>query len=283
MKRRQYRGDGSARKTAMYVAMYAIAIILVLWSVLPILWMAISSLKVNTNMFTLPPQFFFKPELGTYQYMFREAGFGKFLANSLIAAFSSTVIALFIGSLGGYALSRGQFKHQKDISFWIISTRMAPIPAVILPLYMIFSRLRMVGTMPGLVFAYTTFNLPFALWMMMAFFADVPPALEEAARVDGASKFGAFMRVALPTTAPGLAATGVLCMMFAWNDYVFASALSGAKTQTIPIAASLLVTQTGIAWGQAMATGTIIVMPMLFGGLLMRKYLVKGFSMGAVK
>ena len=273
----------SARRTAGYVVLYAIAVIMVLWSVMPIVWMAISSLKVNTNMFTLPPQFFFKPELGTYTYMFREAGFGKFLANSLIASISSTVIALFIGSLGGYALCRGQFKHQKDISFWIISTRMAPIPAVILPLYMIFSRLHMVGTMPGLVFAYTTFNLPFALWMMMAFFADVPPALEEAARVDGTSKFGAFMRIALPAASPGLAATGVLCMMFAWNDYVFASALSGASTQTIPIAASLLVTQTGIAWGQAMATGTIIVMPMLMGGLLMRKYLVKGFSMGAVK
>lgn len=283
MKNRKFRGGGSTRRTVMYVVLYAIAVILVLWSVVPILWMAISSLKVNTNMFTLPPQFIFKPELGTYQYMFQQAGFGKFLANSLIASLASTVIALFIGSLGGYALSRGQFKRQKDISFWIISTRMAPIPAVILPLYMIFSRLRMVGTMPGLVFAYITFNLPFALWMMMAFFADVPPALEEAARVDGCSKFGAFLRIVLPTTAPGLAATGVLCMMFAWNDYVFASALSGAKTQTIPIAASLLVTQTGIAWGQAMATGTIIVMPMLLGGLLMRKYLVKGFSMGAVK
>ncbi len=273
----------SRRKVCLYAVLYLIAVILMLWSVMPIIWMALSSLKVNTNMFTLPPQFIFQPELDTYAYMFEEAQFGKFLSNSLIASISSTLIALFIGSLGGYALARGQFKRQKDISFWIISTRMAPIPAVILPLYLIFSKLRMVGTMPGLVFAYTTFNLPFALWMMMAFFADVPPALEEAARVDGTSKFGAFLRIALPAASPGLAATGVLCMMFAWNDYIFASALTSASTQTIPIAASLLVTQTGIAWGQAMATGTIIVLPMLVGGLLMRKYLVKGFSMGAVK
>lgn len=273
----------SRRKAVLYALLYLIAFFLILWSIMPIVWMALSSLKVNTNMFTLPPQFIFRPELDTYRYMFQEAGFGKFLVNSLIASLCSTLIALFIGSLGGYALARGQFKHQKDISFWIISTRMAPIPAVILPLYLIFSKLRMVGTMPGLIFAYTTFNLPFALWMMMAFFADVPPALEEAARVDGTSKFGAFLRISLPAASPGLAATGVLCMMFAWNDYVFASALTSASTQTIPIAASLLVTQTGIAWGQAMATGTIIVLPMLIGGLLMRKYLVKGFSMGAVK
>jgi multiple sugar transport system permease protein len=119
--------------------------------------------------------------------------------------------------------------------------------------------------------------------MMMAFFADVPVAIEEAARVDGFSKFKTFLFISIPAASPGLAATGVLCMMFAWNDYVFASALTSASTQTIPIAASLLVTQTGIAWGQAMATGTIIVLPMLICGLLMRKYLVKGFSMGAVK
>lgn len=274
---------GRYRKTMTYAFLYALAGIAILWSMLPIVWMALSSLKVSTNMFSMPPQFFFPPELDTYRYMFQEADFGKFLTNSLLASVCSTLIALFLGSLGGYALSRGQFKRQKDISFWIISTRMAPIPAVILPLYLIFSQMRIVGTMPGLIFAYTTFNLPFALWMMMAFFADVPVAIEEAARVDGYSKFKTFLFISIPAASPGLAATGVLCMMFAWNDYVFASALTSAHTQTIPIAASLLVTQTGIAWGQAMATGTIIVLPMLICGLIMRKYLVKGFSMGAVK
>ncbi|MEG0768266.1 MAG: carbohydrate ABC transporter permease, partial [Clostridia bacterium] len=220
------------RNFALNAVLYVLAAILVLWSITPIVWMALSSLKVNTNMFTLPPQFFFTPELDTYVYMFKEAGFGGFLVNSLIASLASTLIALFLGSLGGYALSRGQFKHQKDISFWIISTRMAPIPAVILPLYLIFSKLRIVGTMPGLIFAYTTFNLPFALWMMMAFFADVPIAIEEAARVDGYSKFQTFLFISLRAASPGLAATGVLCLMFAWNDYVFASALTGASTQT---------------------------------------------------
>lgn len=141
-----------------------------LWSVMPILWMALSSLKVSTNMFSLPPRFLFKPELDTYIYMFKEADFGKFLLNSLIASVSSTIIAVFLGCLGGYALARGRFKRQNDISFWIISTRMAPIPAVILPLYLIFAQLHIVGTMPGLIFSYTTFNLPFALWMMLAFF-----------------------------------------------------------------------------------------------------------------
>jgi multiple sugar transport system permease protein len=216
--------------------------------------------------------------------MFSKRGnFTHFLVNSLLASVLSTIVSLVLGSLGGYALARGKFKKTQAISFWIISTRMAPIPAVVLPLYMIFAKLGMVGTMPGLVFAYTTFNLPFALWMMLVFFKEVPIAIEEAARVDGYSKFQTFLYITIPTALPGIMATAVLCLMFSWNDYVFASVLSGHRTQTVPVAAALLITQTGIAWGQAMATGTIIVLPMLICGLVVRKYLVKGLSMGAVK
>ncbi len=210
-------------------------------------------------------------------------GFAKFMLNSAIAALSSTLIALVLGSAGGFALARGKFRRKKDISFWVISTRMAPIPAVILPLYIMFARLGPLGNYGSLFFAYTTFNLPFALWMMMVFFDDVPVALEEAALIDGCNKFQAFLRISLPTARSGLVATAVLCLMFAWNDFLFASVFSSSHTQTIPVAASLLITQQGIAWGQAMATGTVIITPMLIAGLAVRKYLVRGLSMGAVK
>jgi multiple sugar transport system permease protein len=273
----------SINKITKYSLLYIIAAIVVIWSVLPILWMALSSLKVNTNMFTLPPQFIFKPDFDTYEYMFTKADFGKFLLNSLVASISAALISIIIGIFGGYALVRGNFKRKKDLAFWCISTRMAPIPAVVLPLYLMFAKLRLIGTMPGLIFAYTTFNLPFAIWMMMVFFADVPIAIEEASRIDGCSKIQSFFYTALPAVKPGLASTFVLCMMFSWNDYIYASSLTNAQTQTIPVAASLLVTQTGIAWGQAMATGTIIVLPMLILGFIVRKYLAKGFTMGAVK
>lgn len=273
----------STREITKNTILYIIAAIIVVWSVLPILWMALSSLKVNTNMFTFPPQFIFKPDFGTYKYMFTEADFGKFLINSLVASVVSTIISLVIGAFGGYALARGNFKNKKGISFWFISTRMAPIPAVVLPLYLMFSKLHLVGSMFGLIFAYTTFNLPFALWMMMVFFADVPIAIEEASRIDGCTKIQSFYNISLPSVSPGLASTSVLCMMFSWNDYIYASSLTDASTQTIPVAASLLVSQTGIAWGQAMATGTIIVLPMLVLGLIVRKNLAKGFSLGAVK
>jgi multiple sugar transport system permease protein len=272
------------RKSFTYVILYLLTGVVLVWTLAPILWMGMASIKTEVESFSMPPKILFKPTFDTYAFMFSKRGnFTHFLKNSVIASILSTVVSLVLGCLGGYALARGKFKKTQAISFWIISTRMAPIPAVVLPLYMIFAKLGLVGTMPGLVFAYTTFNLPFALWMMLIFFKEVPIAIEEAARVDGYSKFQTFLYITLPTALPGIMATAVLCLMFSWNDYVFASVLTGHKTQTVPVAASLLITQTGIAWGQAMATGTIIVLPMLICGLAVRKYLVKGLSMGAVK
>ncbi|WAH37965.1 carbohydrate ABC transporter permease [Alicyclobacillus dauci] len=266
------------------ILVYIFVVLALIWAVVPLIWMILSSLKTQAGMFSMPPKFFFKPTFQTYHIMFSSTGhFGHYLLNSVLASVGSTLISLVLGTLGGWAIARGNFKREKDISFWVISTRMAPIPAVMLPLYLLFSKLGLIGTMVGLIFAYTTFNLPFALWIMMTFFKDIPPALEEAAMVDGCTKFRAFYRVTLPMAAPGLVATGILCLMFAWNDYAFASVFTSTASQTVPVAASLLVSQQGIQWGQAMSTGTVIMAPMVIAGLFVRKYLVRGLSMGAVK
>ncbi|MBX5436442.1 MAG: carbohydrate ABC transporter permease [Alicyclobacillaceae bacterium] len=275
---------GRKRGALGTAVLYVIVVIALIWALLPIVWMVLSSLKTQAGMFSMPPKFLFKPTFDTYRQMFSASGgFGHYLWNSVVASVLSTAISLVLGTLGGFALARGHFKRGKDLSFWVISTRMAPIPAVMLPLYLMFSKLGLIGTMTGLVFAYTTFNLPFALWIMMTFFKDIPPALEEAGMVDGCSKFQAFWKITLPMAAPGLVATGILCLMFAWNDYSFASVFTSTATQTVPVAASLLVSQEGVQWGQAMATGTIIILPMLIAGIFVRKYLVRGLSMGAVK
>jgi multiple sugar transport system permease protein len=214
--------------------------------------------------------------------MFTEGGFGNYLMNSVIAAGGSTLISLALGSLGGFALARVTWKRKADLSFWIISTRMAPIAAVIVPLYLTFRQLDLLDSLNGLIVAYCTFNLPFAIWIMQAFFRDLPRELEESAKVDGCSTFGSFWRVALPLSAPGVVATGVLCLVFAWNDFAFATTFTGADTQTIPVAASQLVTQQGIIWGQLMATGTIILTPMVICGVAIRRWLVRGLTMGAM-
>ncbi len=271
-------------KPITYTILYLLAVIALLWALTPIVWMILSSFKTQAGMLKMPPKLFFEPNFDTYKFMFSpKGGFFHFLRNSVIAAVTSMTIAVVLGAFGGYALARWKLGGKKHLAFWVISTRMAPIPAVILPLYLMFANVNVLGTFPALFFAYTTFNLPFAIWMMMVFFSDVPEVLEESAIIDGATKFQAFWHIALPVATPGIVATAVLCLMFAWNDFLFASVFTSKATQTIPVAASLLVSQTGIKWGQAMATGTVIITPMLIGGLLVRRYLVRGLSMGAVK
>ncbi|MFD1527539.1 carbohydrate ABC transporter permease, partial [Halolamina salina] len=131
--------------------------------------------------------------------------------------------------------------------------------------------------------AYTTFNLPFAIWLMRSFFDEVPEALEEAARIDGATHWQAFYKVALPLVLPGMGATAIISIVFAWNDFLFALIFTNSETQTVPVAAAQLVTQTGTLWGQVMAIGVVILTPMVLFGLIVKNYLVSGLTMGAMK
>jgi multiple sugar transport system permease protein len=265
------------------VVLYALLLLVLLWTVVPLFWMVLSSFKKPDDLVSRTPKLFFAPTFDNYVGLFTGGNaLGAYITNSILAAGISTVIAVALGCLAGYGLARSHFRGKDHVSFWIISTRMAPIAAVILPLYAVFRTLDLLNTTTGLVVAYLTFNLPFAIWIMNAFFADLPPALEEAAMVDGATRCGAFWRIALPLTAPGIVTTGILCLVFSWNDYAFAQSFSGPGSQTLPIAASQLITQTGINWGQLMAIGTIVVLPMIAVGLAVRRYLVKGLTLGAV-
>ena len=269
--------------TGRQVVLYALVAFVLLWTIVPLIWMVLSSFKTPDDLVAETPKVFFAPTFEHYVGLFTGGNnLGAYIKNSLLAAGISTSIAVALGCLAGYGLARSHFRGKDHVSFWIISTRMAPIAAVILPLYAVFRALDLLNSTTGLVIAYLTFNLPFAIWIMNAFFADLPPALEEAALVDGATRFGAFWRIALPLTAPGIVTTAILCLVFSWNDYAFASSFAGPGSQTLPIAASQLITQTGINWGQLMAIGTIVVLPMVVAGLAVRRWLVKGLTLGAV-
>lgn len=263
-----------------YVALF----LFVLWTVVPILWMALSSLKIQTSMFSMPPTILFDPTLQYYQEMFfGGARITGYLLNSTFVAVSSALIAVSLGTLGGYGLSRIEMREKKHLAFWIISTRMAPIAVVIIPLFFIYQYVGLLNTLAGLIIAYTTFNLPFAIWLMRSFFDEVPPSLEEAARIDGATRWQAFRKVALPLVLPGMGATAIICIVFAWNGFLFALVFTNNATQTVPVAAAQLVTQTGTLWGRVMATGVVILAPMVLFGMIVKNYLVSGLTMGAVK
>ena len=202
--------------------------------------------------------------------------------HSLVASLGSAVVSVVFGALCAYSLSRIEFKGKKDFFFWIISTRMAPVVAVMVPLYAIFRTVDLVGTLPGLILAYTTFNLPFAIWILKGFFDNVPYAIEEAALCDGCNRLQAFREI-LPLVAPGIGAFVVLCVLFAWNDFLFASTIGSGGAKTLPVATRELVQPQNIQWGKIMAAGVVTTVPMMFLGLLIRRYLVAGLTMGAVR
>ncbi len=262
-----------------------------IWTLLPIFVMFVSSFKDLLEAFNIPKVgdwagvmvfFDFTPTLKHYQSLFFEDNFGVYLANSLIAAGGSALIAVTFGSMAAYSLSRVEFRGKGDLFFWIISTRMAPVVAVMVPLYAIFRSLDLVGTLPGLILAYTTFNLPFAIWILKGFFDNVSYSIEEAQMVDGATRFQAFISI-LPLVAPGIAAFIVLCILFAWNDFLFAAIIGSGGAKTLPVATRDLVQPQNIQWGAIMAAGVVTTLPMMLLGLVIRKYLVTGMTMGAVK
>jgi multiple sugar transport system permease protein len=258
-----------------------------LFALAPVYWMLTISLKSEIDHFaTPPPWFIFTPTLEHYYEAFVARAFGQYLLNSAIVAVASTACALVIGTLAAYALARFQLPWQlnKHLSLWILSTRMFPAIVTVVPLFLMMRDVRLLNTRASLVIVYTAFNLPFVIWMMRGFFADLPRDLEEAALVDGDSRVGALVRIVLPLVAPGLAATAVFCLIVSWNEFLFALVLTQTDTaMTLPVGIAGRVTQYEIKWGVMSAAATVAIVPILVFALALQRYLVRGLSMGAVK
>lgn len=254
----------------------------IVWSCLPLAWMLLTAFKPASSIMTSTPKLLFTPSLINFRHIFVENSIAPYILHSIVASLGSTLLALALGVMAGYGLFHWRAKFKRHLSFWIISTRMAPIAAVIVPLFVMFRQVGLINSLWGLIVAYLTFNLPFSIWLMNAFFAQVPVSLEEAAQIDGCTPFRSFLTVALPVAKPGIVATGVLCMVFSWNDYAFAASFSGPASQTLPMSAGALITQTGIDWGQLCAIGIVTVVPMVVLGLAVRRHLATGMAMGAV-
>lgn len=261
----------------------ALLLIGLLWTLVPLVWMLLSSFKNSTDVESANPKVLFDPTLQNYRNLFSGANnLGNYILHSVLASGISSVLAVALGALAGYGLAGTKMRGKKHVAFWIISTRMAPIAVVVLPLFLLFRAADLIDSVPGLIIAYLSFNLPFAIWLMSAFFAEVPASIEESALVAGCTRWQAFWQVVLPLTKSGLVTTFVLCLVFSWNDYAFALVFGGPHSQTLPIAADQLVTQSGIDWGQLTAIGSIVVLPMIVAGLAVRKWLVTGLTLGAV-
>jgi multiple sugar transport system permease protein len=269
------------------IGKYILLTIALLATLAPVYWMITISFKREVDQFALPPKWFvFTPTLEHYADAFINRSFGQYLFNSMFVAVVSTICALVIGTLAAYALARFRLPWSLDrkLALWILSTRMFPAIVTAVPLFLIMRAIWLVNTRLSLIIVYTALNLPFVVWMMRGFFAEVPRDLEEAAMVDGDSRMGAFWRIVLPLVAPGLAATAVFCLIVSWNEFLFALVLTQTDdAMTLPVGIAGRVTQYGIKWGAMSAAAVVAMVPILVFALSVQRYLVRGLSLGAVK
>jgi multiple sugar transport system permease protein len=266
---------------------YLAAALTLIPALAPVYWLVTISLKREIDQFAFPPRWIgFAPTLQHYAEAFGSGSFGTYFTNSVLLAAMSTVAALLIGVPAAYGLTRFEWPHNWDnrIADWILSTRMLPPIVTIVPLFLMLREMHLINSLLGLAIVYTGFNLPFVVWMMRGFFAEVPREIEEAAMLDGESRAGALMRIVLPLVKPGLAATAVFCLVVAWNEFLFALILTQTNTaMTLPVGIASRVTQYEIKWGAMSAAGVVAMLPVLVFATAVQKYLVRGLSLGAVK
>jgi multiple sugar transport system permease protein len=276
-----------AKALALRLFAYLTILIALIVTLFPIYWIAANSFKFDIDIFAVPPEWYPRnPTLKHYRAAFVERPFLRYMLNSLLAAVGTTIVSVTFGTMAGYALARFQYpgRWRYQISFWILSTRMMPPIVSIIPLYLAFNYLHMLNTKTALVIAYTAFNLPFATWMMKSYFQDLPVELEEAAMVDGDTRWGAFVRVALPLARPGLAATAIFCLIISWNEFLLALIITlTEQSQTLPIGIAGRVTQYNTYWGEISAAGFMASIPIVIFAFVVQKHLVRGLSFGAVK
>ena len=274
---------GSLKRKFTQLLIYLSIALVMIWVLFPIIWVIMGSLKAPNQSAAIPPVWIFKPNIENYKSALLRRNFGNLFVNSLVATLASTAVVLLLGSMAGYALERFKIIGKKNISSFILSIRMFPPIASIIPVFLLFNKARLIDTRLGLVLIYIAFNLPFAIWIMRSFFAEIPSELDDAAMVDGCTTWQTFIKVILPLSASGLAATAIFCMMFSWNEFLFAMIISRAHTQTLPIGVMGFITQRGVLWGEMSAASTIIMAPMIIFTFLVQRYLIRGLSFGAIK
>jgi multiple sugar transport system permease protein len=253
-----------------------------LW-LFPIYWLILTSIKPTEEIDRAVPVFFFRPTLENYYDLFARFSFARVLQNSFVVTSTTTVLVIAAGVLAAYALARMHVPGGKQIALWILSLRFIPTIAVGIPFYLMWQRLNLLDTYPGLILVYIAFNLPFAIWLMRGFLVDLPPDLDEAAMLDGLSRLQIIRRIIVPVASPGIAATAIFTFVFTWNEYLMALLLTSVRATTVPVTVSKFIMAYAILWGDVSAAAVIELVPMLFVVFLLQRHIVRGITLGAVK
>jgi len=246
----------------------------------PFIWMLLASFKTQSQILSTDSLFIFQPTGENYATVFKEYNYTKFILNSFIVALASTLFGLALGLPASYAIAKYK---QNGFAFLILIARIIPGISFMIPWFIIFTKLQLVDTYVSLILAHMLVGLPFIIWIMISFYENLPHELEEAARVDGCTIQGAFARIMLPLSMPGIITASIMAFIFSWNNFMFSLVLSGDKTKTLPIAVYSFLSYSDINWGGLMAAAVIITLPILIITLLLQRYVVSGITVGAVK
>lgn len=270
----------SRQEQTMRLVFIALALV---WSLFPLYWMFTTSIKPSGLTFAFPPALVFSPTFQYYGQLLRTTPFVRYLANTLVVASATTAIALAFGATSAYSFTRFKNVGSAVLPLFYLVCRMLPRIVLVVPIYLLMRQLHLLNTYGALILAYTTFSLPFTIWMMIGFFKEIPVEMEEAGMVDGCNRAQVLARVVLPLAAPGLAATAIFAFLLGWNEFLFALVLGGSETRTLPVLAATFIADNGISWNLAMAAGTLVLLPVIVFALLVQRHIVRGMSLGAVK
>ena len=275
--RQLQRAAAHAIRNALFALLIAVAMIPFLF---PLYWMIASSFKSPTLIAAMPPMWLWEPTLDNYVNVITKVRLPDYFLNSLIIATASTVLALMLGLPAAFSIAR---YRQYSLASSILIVRILPGIAYIIPWYIIFSRFKLIGTMPAIIMAHVMLTLPLMIWIMVSFFEDLPQELFDAALIDGCSILGVFGKVAVPLTLPGSIVGAIFAFNGSWNNFIFSSMIGGIKIKTLPVICYGMRQEYSMDWGGVMAAATIIIIPVMIFTLLVQKHIVRGLTFGALK
>jgi multiple sugar transport system permease protein len=258
-------------------------LLVILVCVFPFYWMVTSSFKQQSAILASTPQFIFQPTWENYVNAFSKFDILKSLQNSLFVALVTVFISLVLGTPAAYAIARFEFKGKRDIWFWFISNRMLSPIVVALPFFLIARNFRLLDTTWALILIYLTFNVPIVVWICADQFRNIPKELDEAATLEGYSSLAIFFKIALPLATPALAVSAIFSFIFSWNELLYALILTRNEAKTAPVVATSFMSGYELPWGQIMATGTMVALPVIIFSMIVSRQLVRGLTAGAIK
>lgn len=271
-------------KNLKKVLFFILSALVMLYLVFPVLWLLLSSFKRPVELFSSPPTFLPHPFVrSNFSKVLSDPTFLNSMKNSFIIASFTTVFSLVIGVLAAYVFARDTFKGKRPLLLMILGTQMLPFVILLIPLFIIMRTLHLIDTYLGLILAYMTFSVPYAIWLLQAFFKSIPFELEEAGMVDGCTRLGAIRRILIPLSAPGFTSTGIFIFIGGWNHYLFATVLSETVTKTFPLRMADYMGQERIVYEQMYPAGIIGSLPVLILVLVFQRYIISGLTSGGVK